>query len=138
MSTGDWPYGNVWPYGTSYGTYTTTTTGGPWITYQPSYPQTIYPPTPQPKPQEESPKIKLPEGVVMKKLYEVYLVYGEDRKKPIVEKAQVIADSDEDAKVKSGLMAKVNPEWDADYLTIAAVEIIEVKVKERPKEVKQV
>jgi hypothetical protein len=74
----------------------------------------------------------------MKKLYEVYLVYGEDRKKPIVEKAQVIADSDEDAKVKSGLMAKVNPEWDADYLTIAAVEIIEVKVKERPKEVKNV
>jgi hypothetical protein len=35
-------------------------------------------------------------------------------------------------------MAKVNPEWDADYLTIAAVEIIEVKVKERPKEVKNV
>jgi hypothetical protein len=138
MSTGDWPYGNVWPsYPYTY-TYGANSTGGPWITYQPVYPQTIYPPTPQPTPQEESPKINLPEGVEMKKLYEVYLVYGEDRKKPIVEKAQVIADSDEDAKVKSGLMAKVNPEWDADYLTIAAVEIIEVKVKERPKEVKNV
>jgi hypothetical protein len=74
----------------------------------------------------------------MKKLYEVYLVYGEDRKNPLVFKEQVIAENEEDAKIRSGLNAQILPSWESDYLTFTAVEIIDVKVKERPKEVKQV
>ena len=77
----------------------------------------------------------------MKGLYEVILCYGEDRIKPIVVSApnvQVIAESDEDAKVKSGVYSLVKPEWDADYLTIIVSKVGDVKVKEKPKEVKQV
>ena len=78
------------------------------------------------------------EGVEMKGLFEVYLVYGEDRKEPIVHAARVIAASEEDAKIKSGLMPIIKPEWDADYLTFIVRKIGDVAVKARPSEVKQV
>ncbi len=85
-----------------------------------------------------SPQKKI-EGVEMKTLYNVYLVYGEDRKKPIIKQARgVIANNDEDAKIKSGLMKEVQEDWDADYLTFIVEEIGNVHIKERPKEVKQV
>ncbi len=74
----------------------------------------------------------------MKTLYEVYLVYGEDRKQPVILKEMVIADSEEDAKVKSGLHKNIDPTWEADFLTFEAVEVIDVKIKERPREVKNV
>lgn len=79
------------------------------------------------------------EGIEMKNLYEVFLVYGEDRKNPIVTKAEnVIANDDEDARVKSGIYSKVEKEWDADYLTIIVRSLGAVKIKERAKEVKTV
>lgn len=74
----------------------------------------------------------------MQGLYEVYLVYGENRKEPIVHTQRVVASSEEDAKIKSGLMALIKPEWDADFLTFIVRKIGDVAVKERPKEVKQV
>jgi hypothetical protein len=79
------------------------------------------------------------EGIEMLGLYNVVLVYAEDRKKPEIQEVRgVIAAGSEDAKVKSGLMAKISPDWDADYLTIEAVKVIDVKVKAKPQEVKQV
>jgi hypothetical protein len=79
------------------------------------------------------------EGVEMKKLYTVYLVYGADRDKPtVVVRRDVIAKDIEDAKVKSGIYAEVKAEWDSDYLTIYADEICDVKVKAKPSEVKTV
>lgn len=79
------------------------------------------------------------EGIDMFGLYDVYLVYAEDRKNPvIVSMFGVIAASDEDAKIKSGLMSKVEEQWDADYLTFIVKKIGEVKVKSKPQEVKQV
>ncbi|KKK59534.1 hypothetical protein LCGC14_3033430 [marine sediment metagenome] len=84
-------------------------------------------------------KTKLPEGVDMKTLYEVWLVYAENRKKPIIMKKEgVIADNEEDAKIRSGLMKDVNDTWDTDYLNIICIEIASVKVKSKPKEVKNV
>ena len=72
-------------------------------------------------------------------LYDVYLVYAEDRKNPIVHRVfGVIARDEEDAKIKSGLMQQVQDDWDADYLNFICKEIGDVKVKEKPKEVKQV
>ena len=83
--------------------------------------------------------IPLPEGVVMKSLYKVTLCYGEDRKAPVVmEFAPIIADSDEDAKIKSGVYAAIDKEWDADFVTVLIQKIGDVKVKERVKEVRQV
>jgi hypothetical protein len=52
----------------------------------------------------------------------------------------VIAENDEDAKIKSGVFSFVekHPEWDADFLTIIVRPIGDVRVKERAKEFKQV
>lgn len=84
-------------------------------------------------------KNKIPEGVEMKKLYSVYMIYGENRKQLIIKKKEdVIASDVEDAKIKSGLMKTISEEWDNDYLTFIVNEIGEVKVKEKPKEVKNV
>lgn len=84
-------------------------------------------------------KTKLPEGVKMRKLYEVWLVYAEDRKKPIIQKREgIIADNEEDAKIKSGLMKDIKDEWDTDYLNIICKDIADIKVKSKPKEVKSV
>ena len=75
----------------------------------------------------------------MKSLWEVILCYGEDRKAPVVQTfAPVIAESEEDAKIKSGVFAAIQPKWDADYLTVICRKLGDVKVKERAKEVKQV
>lgn len=79
------------------------------------------------------------EGVEMKGLFDVYMVYAEDRKKPIINSVfGVVAESDEDAKIKSGLLKMIDDEWDADYLTFIVKKIGDVRVKERPKEVKQI
>lgn len=82
----------------------------------------------------------LKEGIEMKNLYEVFLVYGEDRNNPVVNMMTdcVIAESDEDAKIKSGVYSKIKPEWDADYLTILVRNLGAVKIKEKAKEVKSV
>jgi len=81
----------------------------------------------------------LKEGIEMKNLYEVFLVYGEDRKNPIISATErVIANDDEDARVKSGIYSKVQKEWDADYLTIIVRDLGAVKIKEKAKEVKNV
>jgi len=87
-------------------------------------------------PKDKSKKI---EGVEMKNLYNVYLIYGEDRKAPEIHQVRgVIASSEEDAKIKSGLMHNIQDNWDADYLTFICEKIGEVKIKEKPKEVKNV
>ncbi|KKK97955.1 hypothetical protein LCGC14_2647560 [marine sediment metagenome] len=84
-------------------------------------------------------KTNLPEGVEMKTLYEVWLVYAENRKKPIIMKKEgIIADNEEDAKIRSGLMKDINDTWDTDYLTVICIEVASVKVKSKPKEVKTV
>ena len=89
--------------------------------------------------EEDLPKNKLPEGVEMKNLYEVYMIYAENRKKPEVYKeTMIIANNEEDAKIKSGLLKEVDKEWDNDYLTFICKNIGEVKVKEKAKEVKNV
>lgn len=86
----------------------------------------------------ESPD-KLPEGVNVKGLYEVIVCYGEDRKEPFVKVLPpVIADSDEDARIKSGAYGFIKPDWDADFLTIIPRKLGDVKIKSRPQEVKQV
>jgi hypothetical protein len=103
--------------------------------YQIPTPQVVYIPVPQQE-QEKSSK-----GVEMKGLYEVILCYGEDRKNVYVVYApnkSVIAESDEDAKIKSGVYSLVKEEWDPDYLTILVRKIGDVKIKEKPKEVKNV
>ncbi len=79
------------------------------------------------------------EGIEMKNLYEVFLVYGEDRKNPIMSATErVIANDEEDARVKSGIYSIVDKSWDADYLTIIVRNLGAVKIKERAKEVKSV
>lgn len=87
----------------------------------------------------EEEKIKLPGGVEMKGLYDVYMIYAEDRKSFIKSvSVGVLANDEEDAKIKSGLMKSIEDEWDVDYLTFIVKYIGDVKVKEKPKEVKNV
>ena len=79
------------------------------------------------------------EGVEMKGLYDVYLIYAEDRADILLKRKEgIIASDDEDAKIKSGLMKDVQDSWDADYLTFIVRRIGDVKVKARAQEVKQV
>jgi hypothetical protein len=84
----------------------------------------------------------LKEGIEMKNLYEVFLVYGEDRTNPLIHRTAdagyVVAENDEDAKIKSGIFSMIKPEWDADYLTIIVLNLGAVKIKEKAKEVKNV
>lgn len=81
----------------------------------------------------------LPKGVEMKGYYDVYLFYGADRDKVIQHRKEgVIAVSDEDAKIKSGLMKLVDESWDADFITFIVRKIGDVKVKSKPQEVKNV
>jgi len=70
-------------------------------------------------------------------LYEVWMVYTEDREEPIVRKKTVIARDVEDAKVKSGLMKEIDSEWDVDYLTFIVNSIGAIKIKEKPQEAEQ-
>jgi hypothetical protein len=72
-------------------------------------------------------------------LYRVYLIYAADRKNPqIVTSGSVVAANDEQAKIRAGIFAKVDPAWDHDYVTIIAENVGEVKVKAKVQEVKQV
>jgi len=84
----------------------------------------------------------LKEGIEMKNLYEVFLVYGEDRINPLIHRTAdagyVVAENDEDAKIKSGIFSMIKSEWDADYLTIIVHNLGAVKIKEKAKEVKNV
>ena len=85
-------------------------------------------------------KLKLPEGVEMMGLYDVYLVYAEDVRKVEINKNSfpILARDAEDAELKSGLHKSIQASWDTDYLTIFAVRLGDVKVKVKPQEVKQV
>lgn len=87
----------------------------------------------------EDTETKLPEGVELMTLYDVYMVYAENRKNPEMKLSTgVIASNEEDAKIKSGFMKSIKEGWDADYLTFIVKCIGEVKVKAKPKEVKNV
>lgn len=78
------------------------------------------------------------EGVEMQGLFEVYLVYGESRKEPVVHSARVVATSEEEAKLKSGLYPLIQKDWDPDFVTLFVRKLGDVAVKERAKEVRQV
>lgn len=69
-------------------------------------------------------------------LFNVYMVYAEDRDSPIIEEDLVVADSEEQAKTKAAFLPKKG--WDLDYFTVFAKPICEVVVKERPTEILQV
>jgi hypothetical protein len=49
-------------------------------------------------------------------LFEVFMVYGEDRDNPGAQHKFVVADDAKQAELKSGLLA--DPEWDFDYVTM--------------------
>jgi hypothetical protein len=123
-------------YTGTWATTTSNTTSDAWYTYV--YKDFRW--TPQPyTPQYEERNIPLPEGDEMKGLFEVILCYGEVRKEPFVKiLPPVIADSEEDAKIKSGAYGFIKPEWDADYLTVIVRKLGDVKIKSKPQEVKQV
>lgn len=116
---------------------TTTANIGNWITVETTraFNEYIYAPSTL----ERSLKINEERRSDMKGLYDVYLCYGENRVKPIIEaNLLIVADGEEDAKIKSGLMAKVDNTWDADYLTFIVRKIGDIKVKPKPSEVKNV
>ena len=69
-------------------------------------------------------------------LYNVYMVYAEDRDNPDIFQAIVVAENDEQARIKSGFVPRKG--WDLDYLTIFSKPICEVVVKEKPTEILQV
>lgn len=119
-----------------YATLTTANTTGE-VTW--TYEYNTYPPmTPVGdliiRPKEEN-KI---EGVEIMKLYEVWMVYAEDIKNPFIFYSRIIARNPEDAKLKNIFAKDIKEEWDIDYLTIIVREIGDVKVKEKPKEVKNI
>jgi hypothetical protein len=81
----------------------------------------------------------LPKEVEMKGLYEVIRCYGEDRNNIQVKRfAEVVADGEEDAKIKSGVYGTIDKSWDADFLTIIVRKLGDVKIKTKPQEVKSV
>lgn len=49
-------------------------------------------------------------------LFEVFMVYGEDRDNPEVQHKYVVGDDAKQAELKSGLVA--DPAWDFDYVTM--------------------
>ena len=69
-------------------------------------------------------------------LFEVFMVYGEDRDNPEVQHKFVVADDVKQAELKSGLVA--DPAWDFDYVTMFSHPICEVNVKGKPLEVANV
>ena len=118
-------------------TYTDDSTGGPWHGVQLPYHH------------EETftdlvqyykifcgtqPTVTPKEGVEMQGLFEFYLVYGESRKEPVVHSARVVATSDEEAKLKSGLYPLIQKDWDPDFVTLFVRKLGDVAVKERAKE----
>ena len=84
-------------------------------------------------------EVTMDKDVRYSQLWNVFLIYAENRANPFCEqRLGVIADSEEDAKLKSGLMQCVNAEWDTDYLNFICQPIGQVKTKPKPKEVKSV
>ena len=69
-------------------------------------------------------------------LFEVFMVYGEDRDNPGVQHKFVAADDMKQAELKSGLVA--DPAWVFDYVMMFNRPICEVNVKEKPSEVANV
>ena len=69
-------------------------------------------------------------------LFEVFMVYGEDRDNPGMQHKFVVADDMKQAELKSGLVA--DPAWDFNYVTMFNRPICEVNVKEKPLEVANV
>lgn len=69
-------------------------------------------------------------------LYDVYMVYAESLVSPVVEHVFVLAKNEDDAKIKSGLMKKVDEKWDTDYLSFLLRPIGRVAFKKKPSEVK--
>jgi hypothetical protein len=70
-------------------------------------------------------------------LYIVRLVYAENRDEPIIRTCiGVVAKDKATAKLKSGLCA--DPSWDADYVTFVATKLATIKVKPKPREIRQV
>ena len=120
---------------------TTSNSTADWTTWAPTQWQQQWVPVRGIETPSSGTEIKQPlkEGIEMKNLYEVFLVYGEDRKNPFISATErVIASDDEDARVKSGIYSRVEKEWDADYLTIIVHNLGAVKIKEKAKEVKNV
>jgi hypothetical protein len=72
-------------------------------------------------------------------LYDVYMIYAEKHNKLHTWlETGVLAADEEGAKIKSGLMKKIEDDWDTDYLTFVVKVIGQVKVRAKPKEVKTV
>jgi hypothetical protein len=69
-------------------------------------------------------------------LFEVMMVYGENRTAPIIETKKVVAPDIEGAKARAGFIPQ--PEWDLDYYNLVVKPIIDVNVKEKPTEIKSV
>ena len=87
----------------------------------------------------EDTETKLPEGVELMTLYDVYMIYAESHNNLTTHlRTGVLAADEEGAKIKSGLMKKIQDDWDTDYLTFVVKCIGQVKVKAKPKEVKTV
>ena len=68
-------------------------------------------------------------------LFKVHLIYAEDLKKPVHLMREVIAKTNEQAEIKSGLMKEIHEDWDAEYVTIHCESICEVKYKKKPEKV---
>ena len=82
--------------------------------------------------------IKANKGEDTMYLWQVFLVYGLGEVcSPCLPK-YVIADCEENAILKSKVHGDIPDDWDTDYVTILCVSIGGVKVKPKPKEVKQV
>jgi hypothetical protein len=69
-------------------------------------------------------------------LYEVTMVYGENRTEPIIKTKRVVAPDTGVAKARAGFLPQ--PEWDLDYYNLVAKPIMEVNIKEKPTEIKSV
>jgi len=123
---------------------TTSNSTADWTTWAPTQWQQQWVPVRGIETPSSGTEIKQPlkEGIEMKNLYEVFLVYGEDRINPLIyrtaDAGYVVAENDEDAKIKSGIFSMIKSEWDADYLTIIVHNLGAVKIKEKAKEVKNV
>ena len=72
----------------------------------------------------------------MAALYNIYLVYGGNRSKPIiVEKRNIVGSNSEDVKIKSGIMKEIQTDWDTEFVTIIIEKIGDVVLREKTKKV---
>jgi len=87
----------------------------------------------RPRLPENKPFPKLKKGVKMSTLFNIFLVYGENRLDPVVKQEHIIAEDREEAKLKTSL--RPTKTWDIDFVTLIVSEIGDCTVKERPTEV---